>query len=80
MVSSPATNPQISRIRDLFQPTLNFLGYELYDLALTGTAGPDYQMHTQPRRQLDNVRQRAHELERENQKAADDLARKVDGN
>ncbi|TMF42268.1 MAG: ribosome maturation factor RimP [Chloroflexi bacterium] len=39
MVSSPATNPQISRIRDLFQPTLNFLGYELYDLALTGTAG-----------------------------------------
>ncbi|TME75373.1 MAG: ribosome maturation factor RimP [Chloroflexi bacterium] len=29
----------MSRIRDLFQPTLNFLGYELYDLALTGTAG-----------------------------------------
>jgi hypothetical protein len=48
--------------------------------ALTGTAGPDYQMHTQPRRQLDNVRNRAHELEREQQNAADDLARKVDGN
>ena len=28
---------QLARIRDLFQPTLNFLGYELYDLALTGT-------------------------------------------
>ena len=27
---------QLARIRDLFQPTLNFLGYELYDLALTG--------------------------------------------
>ena len=39
MVSSPATNQQISRIRELFQPTLNFLGYELYDLALTGSAG-----------------------------------------
>jgi ribosome maturation factor RimP len=30
---------QLARIRDLFQPTLDFLGYELYDLALTGTAG-----------------------------------------
>ena len=39
MVSSPATNQQISRIRELFQPTLNFLGYELYDLALTGSGG-----------------------------------------
>ena len=39
VVSSPATNQQISRIRELFQPTLNFLGYELYDLALTGSAG-----------------------------------------
>ena len=48
--------------------------------ALTGTAGADYQMHTAPRRQLDNVRDRAHELEREQQKAADDLARKVDPN
>jgi len=39
VVSSPAVNQQISRIRELFQPTLNFLGYELYDLALTGTSG-----------------------------------------
>ena len=39
VVSSPATNQQISRIRELFQPTLNFLGYELYDLALTGSGG-----------------------------------------
>ena len=39
MVSSPAVNQQISRIRELFQPTLNFLGYELYDLALTGASG-----------------------------------------
>ena len=50
MVSSPATNPQISRIRDLFQPTLNFLGYELYDLALTGTAG-----HTTLRVRIDRA-------------------------
>jgi ribosome maturation factor RimP len=39
VVSSPATTQQISRIRELFQPTLNFLGYELYDLALTGSGG-----------------------------------------
>jgi ribosome maturation factor RimP len=39
VVASPAVNPQLSRIRELFQPTLNFLGYELYDLALTGTGG-----------------------------------------
>lgn len=36
---NPATLNQLSRIRELFQPTLNFLGYELYDLALTGTGG-----------------------------------------
>src|ERR1700737_4208856 len=28
---------QRARIRELFQPTLTFLGYELYDLTLTGT-------------------------------------------
>ena len=39
MVSSPAVNQQLSRIRELFQPTLSYLGYELYDLALTGTGG-----------------------------------------
>ena len=35
VVSAPATT-QLTRIRELFQPTLTFLGYELYDLALTG--------------------------------------------
>src|SRR6266550_1840831 len=33
---SATTTSQLTRIRELFQPTLNFLGYELYDLALTG--------------------------------------------
>jgi ribosome maturation factor RimP len=35
VVSAPATT-QLTRIRELFQPTLSFLGYELYDLAITG--------------------------------------------
>ncbi|HSO94230.1 MAG TPA: ribosome maturation factor RimP [Candidatus Dormibacteraeota bacterium] len=30
---------QLSRVRDLIRPTLDFLGYELYDLALTGGGG-----------------------------------------
>ena len=34
-VPAPTTS-QLTRIRELFQPTLNFLGYELYDLTLTG--------------------------------------------
>jgi ribosome maturation factor RimP len=34
-VSAPTTS-QLTRIRELFQPTLSFLGYELYDLALMG--------------------------------------------
>lgn len=37
MATSSST--QLTRIRDLFQPTLDFLGYELYDLALTGSGG-----------------------------------------
>ena len=37
-MSAPTTN-QLSRIRELFQPTLSFLGYELYDLDLTGSGG-----------------------------------------
>jgi ribosome maturation factor RimP len=37
-VVSPPT-AQLTRIRELFQPTLDFLGYELYDLALTGGGG-----------------------------------------
>ena len=35
----PTSTAQLARIRELFQPTLNFLGYELYDLVLTGTGG-----------------------------------------
>jgi ribosome maturation factor RimP len=46
-VSAPTTT-QLTRIRELFQPTLNFLGYELYDLALMGTGG-----HTTLRVQID---------------------------
>src|SRR6202022_3939957 len=48
-VSAPTTT-QLTRIRELFQPTLNFLGYELYDLALTGVAG-----HTTLRVQIDRA-------------------------
>lgn len=36
---STASSTQLTRIRELFQPTLDFLGYELYDLALTGMGG-----------------------------------------
>jgi ribosome maturation factor RimP len=46
-VVSTAT-AQLTRIRELFQPTLTFLGYELYDLTLTGTGG-----HTTLRVQID---------------------------
>jgi hypothetical protein len=46
---------------------------------LTGTAAHDPSAPTQPKRQLDNVRTRARQLEREQQKAADELARKTDG-
>jgi hypothetical protein len=45
--------------------------------ALTGTAGPDTAAHSAPRRQLDNVREKAKDLERQQQKAADDLARRL---
>jgi hypothetical protein len=34
--------------------------------------------HTVPRQQLDNVRDKTHELEKEMQKAADDAARNLD--
>jgi ribosome maturation factor RimP len=37
-MSAPTTT-QLTRIRELFEPTLDFLGYELYDLALTGSGG-----------------------------------------
>jgi len=46
---------------------------------LTGTAARDPSGPTQPKRQLDNVRSRARELEREQQKNVDEMARKADG-
>ena len=45
--------------------------------ALTGTMGRDDAAHTAPRRQLDSVREKARDLERLQQKAADDLARRT---
>ena len=48
-------------------------------LMLTGTAARDPAGPTQPKRQLDNVRSRARELEREQQKNVDEMARKADG-
>jgi len=47
-VVSAATTTQLTRIRELFQPTLSFLGYELYDLAITGAG-----RHTTLRVQID---------------------------
>jgi ribosome maturation factor RimP len=38
MVSAPTTS-QLDRIRGLILPTLTYLGYELYDLALAGSGG-----------------------------------------
>ena len=46
---------------------------------LAGTAAHDPSAATQPKRQLDDVRARARQLEREQQKAADEIARKTDG-
>jgi len=48
LVVSAATTVQLTRIRELFQPTLTFLGYELYDLAITGAG-----RHTTLRVQID---------------------------
>src|SRR5437588_7800192 len=39
LAMATSSSTQISHIRELFQPTLTFLGYELYDLTLTGTGG-----------------------------------------
>lgn len=36
---STSSSTQLTRIRELFAPTLSFLGYELYDLDLTGSGG-----------------------------------------
>ena len=45
---------------------------------LTGTTTRDPSGPTEPKRQLDNVRTRARQLEREQQKAADAVARKAE--
>jgi hypothetical protein len=45
---------------------------------LAGTMFGNPASPTEPKRQLDNVRIRAKQLEREQQKSADDLARKID--
>jgi hypothetical protein len=47
--------------------------------ALSDTVGRS-SAHTAPRRQLDNVRERAKELERQQQNAVDEVARKADSN
>jgi ribosome maturation factor RimP len=36
---STSSSTQLARIRELFQPTLDFLGYELYGLDLSGSGG-----------------------------------------
>ena len=48
--------------------------YMLAGTVLRDPAGP-----TQPKRQLDDVRARTKQLEREQQKSVDDVARKIDG-
>jgi hypothetical protein len=48
--------------------------------ALTGGAADSPGQATQPRRQLDNVRTRASELEKLQQQQADDVAKKSEGN
>ena len=47
---------------------------------LEGTAVGDPNQPTQAKRQLDSVRNKAHELEKDQQKAADDVADKAGGN
>jgi hypothetical protein len=47
---------------------------------LEGTAVGNPNQPTQAKRQLDNVRNKAHELEKDQQKAADDVADKAGGN
>ncbi len=47
--------------------------------ALTGGAADSPTEATRPKRQLDNVRAKAKELERLQQQQADDVAKKADG-
>ncbi len=46
--------------------------------ARTGTLGDDPAKESRPKRQLDNVRSRAKELEHETQQQADDVVKKSD--
>ena len=46
--------------------------------ALDGTAGSRAQAHSAPRRQLDQVRSKAHDLERQEQEAVDKAAAQAD--
>jgi hypothetical protein len=46
--------------------------------ALEGSFRSQRSAHTVPKQQLDNVRDKAHDLERQMQKAADDAARNTD--
>ncbi|HEY0493319.1 MAG TPA: ribosome maturation factor RimP [Candidatus Dormibacteraeota bacterium] len=39
LMAATESAAQLTRVRDLIRPTLDFLGYELYDLALTGSGG-----------------------------------------
>jgi ribosome maturation factor RimP len=39
LMAATDSTAQLSRVRDLIRPTLDFLGYELYDLTLTGGGG-----------------------------------------
>ena len=45
--------------------------------ALTGTLGRDPAGSTQPKRQLDNVREKSKDLEQQMQQNVDDVAKKV---
>ena len=39
LMSATDSTAQLTRVRDLIRPTLDFLGYELYDLTLAGGGG-----------------------------------------
>jgi ribosome maturation factor RimP len=39
LIVAATSATQLIRVRDLIQPSLNYLGYELYDLSLTGSGG-----------------------------------------
>ena len=39
LMAATESGAQLGRVRDLIRPTLDFLGYELYDLTLSGVGG-----------------------------------------